>query len=91
VTDWPSRLALELLEELESEPAGCGWMEVEELLDAWGVTSILPGDDLFGYRVRVHPDAPNFYFSYPARLELAPATIRSICSAIRILRGRLSK
>lgn len=89
--DWPSQRAWELLEELERDPRGCGFLDIEELLDAWGVTQRLPGSEMMGYRSRVHPSAPDFYFHYPARVELGPATIRSICRAVRLLYQRIPR
>ena len=64
-------------------------MDIEKLLDLWGATESLPGEDMLGYRSRVHPKLPGFPFVYPARHELARGTVLWICGAIREMQRRL--
>jgi hypothetical protein len=85
----PSPLALELLKEFEADPSGVGFLDIDRLLNEWGVTETLQGEDLLGYRVRIHPAEPHFTFSYPLRDELSSASVLSICRAIRELDRRL--
>lgn len=89
--EWPSKLALEMLEELEREPTDCGSIDLDELLSEWGIVEVLPGQGQLGYRTRTHPRAPNFYFHYPLKAELGPGTVRRICSAVRSLYRILEK
>lgn len=67
-----------------------GLIDVEELLNEWGVTEPLPGNDLMGYRACRHSAAPDFVVHYPLKPELSPATVLSICRALRILHERLT-
>lgn len=82
---WPSQLALELLAELEEDPRDCGHIDLDEMLEAWEIVEILPGQGQIGYRTRAHRSAPNYFFHYPLKLELSPATIRRICTSVRTL------
>lgn len=83
-------LAEELLAEMEDDPLGLGFLDVERLLDLWGVTGTLDGEPMMGYRTRFHPRCPAKVFHYRQSMELAPASIRGICSALRTLIKRLS-
>lgn len=84
-----SPLGHELLQEAEEDPRGWGHLDIEKLLTEWGVTESLPGQDPFGYSVRIHPDLKTFTFSYPLRSELSPGSVLSICRALRELQRRL--
>ena len=85
---WPSDRAWNMLDELEKEPEDVGSLELDRLLDAWGVTECLPGADRDGYRARRHPNDPEFTFDYPRKAELSPALVRRICSAVHELYRR---
>lgn len=82
-------LALELLEEAEREPSGWSFLDVEKLLDLWGVTEPLPGADVVGYRSRAHPEFRNDYVYYPLLPELAPPIVLGICRWLRRLKRRM--
>lgn len=81
----PSALAWELLEEYERDPKGLGFLDLEKLLDEWGVTDSLPGHDLSGYRARAHPLFPGRFVYYPVQNELAPPIIHGVCTWLRNL------
>jgi hypothetical protein len=91
VRAWPPPLAWELLRETEDDLVGHSFLDIDVLLKHWGVVQNLPGPErLEGYRTLVHPDLPSFVFRYPLRTELAPATVRYICGAIRQLHRSLT-
>ncbi|MHB1194776.1 MAG: hypothetical protein ACYC6F_17250 [Longimicrobiales bacterium] len=82
---WPSKLAWELLEEAENDPRGHGYLDVEAILRAWGVTEPLPGQEDVGYRALRHPGAPNLPFRFPERQSLHAETILYVCRGLRKL------
>jgi hypothetical protein len=83
------QLALDLLLEAENEPRGLSFLDVEELLTAWGVTEVVPGEKMIGYRSLFHPSDPKHPFHFPERMELSPNTVLNICRALRNLERRL--
>ena len=83
--EWPPRAALARLEEIEDDPHGHGWLDVQNLLELWGADEPLPGEDLIGYEARFHPEARDVIFYYPTRDELAPQTVLAICRSLRNL------
>jgi len=89
-SEWSSAPALALLEEMENDPQGYGWLDVQKLLELWGVVDPLPGEDLMGYETRLHPRARDIIFYYPMREELGPETVLTICRSLRRLQHRLS-
>lgn len=88
--DYPGDDALEMLEEFRADPRGYSHIDLKKLLDAWGVTEELTEACAPGYRVCVHPDAPNFYFNYDKADVLSPGTVRWVCGALLELRRRLT-
>lgn len=89
--EWPPPKALELLKEMEEDPQGWAFSDVDKLLDRWGVTDPLPDADPFGYRARRHPQAPDLVFYFQLRPELARVVVENICRQVRTLERRLKR
>jgi hypothetical protein len=87
---WPTDTAWELLRELEDEPWGVSSLEVDRMLEEWGIVEVLRGEPLIGYRSRTHPALPHFPFHYPIKSELSPGAVSSICRAVRELHRRIT-
>lgn len=86
----PSAKAWELLTDFEDDPYGIGFLDVEKLLQEWGVNEPLPGGDLIGYRAWRHPAVPDLIFYYPLKPELGSQTVLAICRQVRMLHERLT-
>lgn len=78
-----------MLKELEEDPREVSSLEIDRLLEEWGMTALVENLEMMGYRTYAHPKAPGYIFHYPRKAELSPATVRNICTAVRNLHRRL--
>lgn len=85
-----SELAQKLLRDLEDDPLGVPYLDVESMLDAWGIIGRLPGEEPIGYCSRIHEEAPNYPIAFPRRDPLPRGVVEHVCRAVRHLEKRLS-
>ncbi len=79
----PTALGRELLQEAETDPNGLGFLDIERMLDEWGITEVLQEVEIPGYRTRHTPGSSAFFMTYPLALELHPNAVRAICARLR--------
>lgn len=87
---YPSQKALTLQRQFRDDPHGQSHIDLKNLLEAWGVTKELTDACAPGYRVCIHPDAPQVPFGYPERDELSRGTVLWICDTLEELRRCLA-
>ena len=90
-TSWPSARAIELFEEFRDDPFGWHWTDLEKLLDEWGITDGLPGEDPGQYHSRIYrtDGGYTYYFTYQEWDECPAGAVRHYCYQLEaILRDR---
>lgn len=73
------------MEDMEADPYGHGYLDVDKLLEACEITEPVPGSDVEGYRRVRHRGVPDYPIMYVTASDLPDWYIRRICEDVRYI------